>query len=97
MNIQIERRAEIALRSLHGVDQKQVTHALHELNSLEMQAFYRHHKIHKVVSPTGETLYIYGGGMKLRLVLTIDGENCRVIDIVDHDRLGRLLLDRGQR
>lgn len=97
MNIQIERRAEIALRSLHGVDQKQVTRALHELNSIEMQAFYRHQKIKKAFSPTGENLYIYGGSMRLRLVLTIDGENCRVIDIVDHDRLGRLLLDRGQR
>lgn len=96
MNIQIERRAEIALRSLHGVDQKQVTRALHELKTIEMQDFYRHQKIHKVFSPTGGNLYIYGGGMRLRLVLTIEGENCRIIDIVDHDRLGRLLLDRGQ-
>jgi hypothetical protein len=97
MNILFERRAEIAMRSLRGVDQKQVTRSLYELQALTPADIFPHHKIHKVSSPSGEKLYIYFAGLRLRLVFNIDEDNCRIIDIADHDRLGRLLSDRGQR
>ena len=97
MKLHLERRAEIAFRSLRGADQRQVGRALDDLTALEAKAIFRNHKVHKVLAPTGDSLYICRGGMRLRLVLDIKGEDCKVIDIVDHDRLGRLLLDRGQR
>ncbi len=97
MNLLFERRAEIAMRSLRGTDQKQVQRALHELQALEPKEVFRHHKIHRFAASLSEPLYVYSGGIRLRLVLKIDGANCRIVDIVDHDRLDRLLQDRGQR
>lgn len=96
MNLLLERRAEIALRSLRGVDEKQVLRALHELTALDPRTFFQHPKIHKVLVSTSSPLYVYGRGMRLRLILSVDGENCKVLDIVDHDRLGRLLPSGGQ-
>lgn len=85
------------MRSLRGTDQKQVQRALQELQALGPKEVFRHHKTHRFVASQSEPLYVYGGGIRLRLVLKIDGENCRIVDIVDHDRLDRLLQDRGQR
>lgn len=98
MNLLLERRAEIALRSLRGTDQKQVQRALLELQALSPNEVFRHHKIHKFAAPLSEPLYVYGGGgIRLRLILKISEAICQVVDIVDHDRLDRLLQDRGQR
>lgn len=98
MNLIIERRAEIALRSLRGVDQKQISRALQELAAIPPKELFRHPKIHKVISsPDSTALYIYGGVIRLRLILAIEGETCTVVDVVDHDRLGRLRPEGGQR
>lgn len=96
MNLLFERRTEIAMRSLRGTDQKQVQRALHELQALEPKDIFHHHKIRKLAASLSEPLYVYGGGIRLRLVLKIEGENCRIIDVVDHDRLDRLLQNGGQ-
>lgn len=97
MNLLLERRAEIAVRSLHGLDQKRIHQALYELESLNPKEFFRHPKIHKAMSLSAIPLYIYGGAMRLRLVLSIEGDVCKVIDVVDHDRLERLLAGGVQR
>ncbi len=98
MNLLFERRAEIALRSLRGVDQKQISRALRELEAIPPKELFRHPKIHKVSSiPDSPALYIYGGRIRLHLILAIEGETCTVLDVVDHDRLHRLLPKQGQR
>ena len=97
MNLLFERRAEIAMRSLRGIDLKQVQRLLYELGALRSSEIFRHHKIHKLATPSGEPLYVYGsGGTNLRIVMKIVGENCLIIDIVDRDRLARILSDRGK-
>ncbi len=85
------------MRSLRGIDQKQVNRALQELQALAPNEVFRHHNIYRFTASLSEPLYVYGGGMRLRLVLKIDGANCWIVDIVDHDRLNRLLQSRGQR
>lgn len=97
MNLLLERRAEIALRSLRGVDQKQVHRALAHLEALAPDKIFHDYKIHRFAASLREPLYVYGGAMRLRLILKIEGVDCRIIDIVDHDRLDRLLKDREQR
>lgn len=98
MNLLFERRAEIALRSLRGVDQKQIARALHVLEAIPLKELFRHPNIHKALSgPDSKPLYVYGSGTRLRLILAIEGETCTVLDVVDHDRLGRLLPKGGQR
>lgn len=98
MNLKFERRAEIALRSLRGKDQKQVSRALHILEATPPNKLFPNSKVHKFPSnPDSAPLYVYGGGMRLRLILAIDGETCTVLDVVDRDRLSRLLPQGGWR
>lgn len=97
MQILIERRAEIALRSLRGRDKKQIQRALEDIQELTPDTIFHHHKIHRFAASLRDPLYVYGGVMRLRLILKITGDVCEVIDIVDHDRLNRLLDGRGQR
>ncbi len=91
MNLSFEQRAEIQLRSLHGADQKQVTKAILTLNAMEPSAISGNRKLYKILAPTDTPLYVFRGSPRLRLVLAIDGEDCKVVDIVDHDLLERLL------
>lgn len=97
MHLRIERRAEIALRSLQKIEQKHIDRALNELLALD-QATLRHSpKIHVLMSGlSGRKLFVYRGSPKLRLVLSFEGETCILEDIVDHDRLGRLVKREGQ-
>ena len=96
MNLIFERRAEIALRSLRGIDQKRVQRALQELRVLEPREVTSHQRVHRLAGSQSEPLYVYNTAKRLRLVFTIDAEDCRLIDIVDRDRLDRLRQDRRQ-
>lgn len=98
MNLIFERRAEIALRSLRGADRKEVARAIHMLESIPKYELFNHHSIHKGLFGSDSTaLYILDAGMRLRLVLSIEGEACIVLDIADYNRLGRLLLKERSR
>ena len=91
MNITMQRRAEIALRSLSKTEKGQLENALNELTSLSPMEFYRNSKIHKILSASGEKLYSLVGSRRLRIILSVHAESCTVEDIIDHDRLSRLL------
>lgn len=97
MNLILERRAEIALRSLRGADRTQVMRALDELQVLDGQELRQRHSVQKVSLAGDNSLFIAIGGKRLRLVLSLEGELCRVLDILNHDRLTRLLRERGAR
>lgn len=98
MILLFERRAEIAIRSVRGGERKKLDRAIQTLAATPPNELFRHPNIRKVlVGPDSTALYIYGGGMKLRIILAIEGEKCTVLDIADHDRLERLLLRGSQR
>lgn len=90
MQLRIERRAEIALRSLQKKEQKQIERALEKFGTYD-QATLRA-KVHMIFTRTsGRRLFVYRGGIRLRLVLSFNDDSCVIEDIVDHDRLNRLV------
>src|SRR4051812_19709601 len=97
MKVILYRRADIALRSLGTVERKHIDKALRELEDINPKDFSRSRKIHRVTSAAGETLYVYRGSPQLRLVLSVHGDTCAIEDVVDHNRLDRLLFKGGLR
>ena len=91
MNITIQRRAEIALRSLSQNEKGQLERALNKLTSLSPAEFYIRPEIQKLISASGEKLYSLIGSRRLRIILSVDADSCIVEDILDHDRLEQLL------
>lgn len=92
MQMLIQRRAEIALRSLQKIEQKQIDRSLRELSEQDRSTLQRSQKLHMLVSGfSGKKLFVYRGSTKLRLILSFDGETCVVEDLVDHDRIDRLV------
>lgn len=89
MKLVMQRRAEIALRSLGRAEQRQITRALHELDAVLPESLSQNPNIHPVL---GRDFYAYQGTPKLRLILSVNGDICTVEDIIDRDRLDRLLL-----
>ncbi len=96
MELVLQHRVEIALRSLSGDEQKQVTGALNEISLAAPEVLRTSSKFHKLVAASGENLYVYNGGPGLRLVLSIQGNRCSVEDVVARERLDRLLPPVGQ-
>lgn len=88
----IQRRAEIALRSLQTTDRKRVERALQELIAADRSELSGNPKFKSLKSErSGMHLFVYRGTPKLRLVVSFpDSDTCLVQDIVDHDRLDRL-------
>ena len=97
MHVLIQRRAEIAMRSLGKIEQNRILRALSVLLAADWTQLYRGPKLHKLATGlSGKKLFIYKGSPKLRLILSLEGDTCTVEDIVDHDRLDRLIALRGQ-
>jgi len=96
MQLRLERRAEIAFRSLSQIDRRRIEAALHEISSATPGELTLSRKLRKLLSASGEKLYVYRGSKRLRIVFSILGDECIIEDIVDHDRLDRLLSKRGQ-
>ncbi len=97
MDIQIQRRAEIALRSLQKPERKQIERALHELLTSERADLKQNPKFSLLAAGlSGKKIAVFKGGPKFRLVLSFQDEICTLEDIVDHDRLNRLVKHEGQ-
>lgn len=97
MELRVERRAEIALRSLQKTDQRQIQKALNDLSSADRASLRNNSKIHMlVVRMSGVKLFTYRANARLRLVLSFDNETCILEDIVDHDRLERFAMRGGR-
>lgn len=97
MQLRIERRAEIALRSLQKFERKQIDRALNKLLAFDRATLSQSSKLHMLASGfSSRKLFVYRGSLKLRLVLAFDGDTCVLEDVVDHDRLDRLTKREGQ-
>lgn len=91
MNITIQRRADMALKSLSLMEKGQLESALKELKVLSATEFYNHPEIQKLISASGEKLYAFIGSKRLRIILSANADSCTVEDILDRERLSRLL------
>lgn len=92
MHLRMERRAEIAFRSLQKTERKHVERALNELVSVDRATLQQSPKFYKLVTGfSGRKLFVYKASLKLRLVISFADDICVVEDIVDHDRLDRLV------
>lgn len=88
MGINFQHRAHVALQSLDSRDQTATHKALSWLTSVPHEQMVRSPRIKKV---QGLDLYILKIGIRLRAVLSRKDDVWTVEDIVDHDRLQRLL------
>ena len=95
MKLVLQRRAEIALRSLGSVEQSHITRALDELRSATPSTLLRNPNLHRLVGASDQ-MYAYRGSPQMRLLLSLQGDTCVVEDIVTHDRLSRLPLTQAQ-
>ena len=97
MQIQIQRRAEIALRSLPPVEQKRLHRALYDLESMDRAGLGRSHKLKRLpLRAHDRQLFVYISTGRLRLILSLSDEVCIVEDVVDHDQFERMVAKQGQ-
>jgi hypothetical protein len=90
MQVIIQRRAEIAMRSLDLRDRDDVNRALNQLKEWDFRQLLAAGKVHKLPQAPGAAMYVMRATYQLRLVLSFRDETVTVEDVVPHDRLGRL-------
>ncbi|MEM8831954.1 MAG: hypothetical protein AAGE96_21755 [Cyanobacteria bacterium P01_G01_bin.19] len=91
MEIKIERRANIALRSLQQNEQRQIAKALEKIESAQFEDLYKDYNFKKLENILDKDLYTYRGNPQLRLILSIENNVCIVEDIIAPDKLDRLV------
>ncbi|MGL6345216.1 MAG: hypothetical protein ACRC80_39450 [Waterburya sp.] len=91
MNIIIERRAQIALRSLAQNEQKQILKALAQIESVKPQNLVTISNLKKMRTELSKNTYLYRGNQRLSLVLSFKDNVVIVEDIVAHDKIDRLM------
>jgi hypothetical protein len=98
MKVELQRRAEIALRSLQGVDRKQVLRAIQVLEISDRSALQAGGKLRLIrLGQRGKVLFLYVASPKFRFVISFrDADYCIVQDILHHDQIERLVKYEGQ-
>jgi mRNA-degrading endonuclease RelE of RelBE toxin-antitoxin system len=96
MQLHLHRRAEVSLRSLEPAEQKRIHRALAELSGGPKLPYSSPNLKRLSGGFSGKKLYTYRASPRLRLILSLEADECTVEDIVDHDRLHRLFPERGQ-
>lgn len=95
MDIVIQRRANIALRSLENSEQKQILKALERIKITPAKDLFQTLELNKLKN-LGQNLYIYRGNYRLRLILSIKNDVCTVEDIIARDKLDMLFANFKQ-
>lgn len=90
MNVLIQRRAEIALRSLDPQEQKKVQAALGVLETTNLGEVPSSHRLRVLKFTSPEKLYTFRVNNELRLILSASESRWIVEDIMAHDRFARL-------
>jgi hypothetical protein len=97
MNILMQRRAEIAFRSLSKMEKEKIAAAISVLSAVDCTKLRQEQNLHKLaVGRSDKELYVYRGTSNLRLIISLDDDTCSIEDIVDRDRLNQLISQRGQ-
>ncbi|OPB33497.1 hypothetical protein [Pseudomonas fluorescens] len=88
MQISIERRVEIALRSLESAERKKVEMALADLLRIDTRAPHANVNITRLVrESSGKNLFLYKVGREIRLVISFEDDKCIVEDVFYRNRL----------
>lgn len=92
MNLELSRRAEVALRSLGEIEKRHFRRTFAELETVQPTDLSRHRKVHllRLPDPGREKLYIVKATPRLRAIMSIKENTYLIEDIVDHDRLTQL-------
>jgi hypothetical protein len=90
MQITVQRRAEVALRSLDARDRNKVMGVLSRLEQSGFQQLHDSGLVHKMRQAPGVNLYVMRATTQLRIVLSFQNDKVVIEDIVPHDRLDRL-------
>jgi mRNA-degrading endonuclease RelE of RelBE toxin-antitoxin system len=97
MIILIQRRADIAIRSLSTIERNQITSAFKELSESDRSRLLKNPKLQKLATRFSDRkLFVYKSSSKFRLILSFKDDICTIEDIVDHDRLDQLVFKQGQ-
>lgn len=91
MDVYIEKRAEVALRTLSSSDQRKVEKTLQHLSSIVPKQLTLSNDIRALRVASGQMVYIARVGRALRMVFSIKGNDCFVQDIVHRDRIERIV------
>jgi hypothetical protein len=97
MKLILQRRAEIAMRSLGKREQSQIVAALGVLSSADPRSLGHRPQIRRIRGVIGENLYSYRIGREYSLLFSLQGDTCIIEDVVAHDRLDRLMRAEAQK
>jgi hypothetical protein len=86
----MQRRAEVALRSLDARDRDRVMGVISRLERSDFQELRDRGHVNKLRQAPGVSLYVMRATNQLRVVLSFQNDRIIVEDIVPHDRLDRL-------
>jgi plasmid maintenance system killer protein len=89
--VQLEGRAEIALRSLDQPEQEKVQAALQVPDKTDLGKLMGSQRLRALKVASQETLYSFRVNKILRLILSASPSQWVVEDIMQRDRLARLL------
>lgn len=96
MELNFKRRADIAFRSLQPSDRKPISRALEILESTDRSTLVENSKFRKLVSGLSSKKYfVYEASKNLRFVLSFENNICIIEDILDSERLSRMLNQGG--
>ncbi|MFZ0773133.1 MAG: hypothetical protein WCA49_17655 [Candidatus Sulfotelmatobacter sp.] len=96
MNVQLEGRAEIALRSLDPQEREKVHAALQVLQKTDPGKLKGSQKLRALKLASQEKLYSFRVNKILRLILSAGPSQWTVEDIMAQDRLARFLPASGR-
>ena len=97
MDLRIERRAEIALRSLQERERGKILAALTRLQTSSITDLRNNSKLYLLESGAHDRrLFVYKGTEQLRLIFSFHNDTCVLEDIVDHARIDQLTKRKGQ-
>jgi len=97
MNVQLQDRAEVALRSLDPPEREKIRAALLELEKTDLANGASTRKLRALKLASQAKLYSFSVGRILRLVLSHRPSEWVVEDIMLRDGLARFLLPNGRR
>jgi hypothetical protein len=98
MELLIQRRAQIALRSLQKSDQDGIKRALVKLSEIDRIELSRNHNFKLLATHfSSRKIAVYRATHRLRLILSFEGDSCIIEDIVDRERVERVVNREGQK
>jgi mRNA-degrading endonuclease RelE of RelBE toxin-antitoxin system len=96
MNVQLQDRAEVALRSLDPPERDKIRAALRELEQTDLAKGERSRKLRALKLASQAKLYSFSVGRILRLILSYSPSQWVVEDIMLRDGLARFLPPNGR-